>query len=101
MGLGPLVFRIVFAGFLLSAANVFAHDWYPVECCTQQDCAPAETVVRRDDGSYTLTAHGMSVVIPADYPHWRRSPDGRIHVCLRKLPSGSISLVCAFRDAGL
>jgi len=101
MAPSPHVLAIVFASFLLSAAPAFAHDWYPVECCTQHDCAPAETVVGRDDGSYLLTAQGMSIVIPAGYPHWRSSPDGRIHVCLRKLPSGSASLVCAFRGAGL
>jgi hypothetical protein len=101
MGLGLLVFRVVLASFLLSPEDALAHDWYPIECCTQQDCAPAETVVRRDDGSYVVKAHGLSVVIPAGYPHWRNSPDGRIHVCLRRLPSGGVSLVCAFRGAGL
>jgi len=99
MRLGLLVF--VLGGSLSSPTHVCAHDWYPVECCTQHDCAPAEPVVRRDDGSYMLTAQGMSVVIPADYPHWRKSPDGRIHVCLRKLSSGGVSLICAFRGAGL
>ena len=26
-----------------------AHDWYPIECCADRDCAPADTVVRRAD----------------------------------------------------
>jgi hypothetical protein len=42
----------------------------------------------------------MSVVIPADYQRWRDSPDGQIHVCIRKLRSGSEYLVCAFRGPG-
>jgi len=78
-----------------------AHDWYPVECCSTQDCAPADTVVRREDGSYLVTSRGMSAVIPADYPRWRLSPDGRVHVCIRKLRSGAEYLVCAFRGPGV
>ena len=43
----------------------------------------------------------MSASIPADYPKWRKSPDGRIHVCIRKLRSGAEYLVCAFRGPGV
>ena len=77
-----------------------AHDWYPLECCSDRDCAPADAVERREDGSYLVTSRGMSVVIPADYQAWRKSPDERIHVCIRKLRSGSEYLVCAFRGPG-
>jgi hypothetical protein len=86
---------------LVSWPHAQAHDWYPVECCSNQDCAPADTVVRRDDGSYVVTSRGMSAVIPADYSKWRRSPDGRIHVCIRKMRSGAEYLVCAFRGPGV
>jgi hypothetical protein len=74
-----------------------AHNWYPIECCGHGDCAPADTVVLRDDGGYLVTARGISIILPADYPHWRRSPDGRIHVCIRKVASEREYLVCAFR----
>jgi hypothetical protein len=90
----------VLAGLLSSASSAPAHDWYPLECCSNDDCAPADTVVRRDDGSYVVTARGLSAVIPADYAKWRRSPDGRIHVCIRKLRSGAEYLICAFRGPG-
>lgn len=90
----------MWAGLLGSPHIASAHDWYPRECCSDRDCGPADTVVRRDDGSYFITARGMSVVIPADYHRWRDSPDGRIHVCIRKLRSGSEYLVCAFRGPG-
>ena len=83
---------------LLGAAE--GHDWYPVECCSEQDCGPADTVERRADGSYLVTSRGMSVVVPADYQKWRKSPDARIHVCIRKLRSGSEYLICAFRGPG-
>jgi hypothetical protein len=87
------------AGVLVVLPGADAHDWYPLECCDGGDCAPADVVVRRDDGSYLLKARGMSVIVPADYPYWRTSPDARIHVCIRKLTSGN-ALICAFRGPG-
>lgn len=86
---------------LLTSAGARAHDWYPRECCGGEDCAPADTVVRRNDGSYLVTSRGMSAVIPSGFEEWRESPDARIHVCIRKLRSGSIFVVCAFRGPGM
>jgi len=90
----------LWAGWLAWSRPANAHDWYPLECCSDHDCAPADEVVRREDGSLVVTARGMSVVIPADYSAWRRSPDERIHVCIHKLRSGSEYLICAFRGPG-
>jgi hypothetical protein len=86
---------------LAPLGRAFAHDWYPLECCAEKDCAPADTVVRREDGSYLVTSRGLSVAIPADYRNWRQAPDGRVHVCLRQLRSGSVYLICAFRGPGV
>jgi len=72
-----------------------AHDWYPKDCCGGNDCAPAESVLRRKDGSYEVFARGMSVLIPSEYNEWKRSPDGRVHVCVREH-----LLACAFRGPG-
>ncbi len=91
----------VWACLVAMPPGTLAHDWYPLECCSNTDCAPADTVVRRDDGSYLVTSRGMSAVIPADYQRWRLSPDGRVHVCIRKLRSGAEYLVCAFRGPGV
>jgi hypothetical protein len=91
----------VWAGSLTWSRDADAHDWYPVECCGGHDCAPADNVVRRNDGSLQVTARGMTVVIPEDYRAWRKSPDDRIHVCIRKLRSGSEYLICAFRGPGV
>jgi hypothetical protein len=101
MGCRRSVAVAVWAGLLFAAAGAPAHDWYPNECCNDRDCAPADTVVRRDDGSYVVTARGLTAVIPPDYAKWRRSPDGRVHVCIRKLRSGAEYLVCAFRGPGV
>jgi hypothetical protein len=91
----------LWTSLLTALPSAQAHDWYPAECCSGQDCAPADTVVIRDDGSYLVTSRGMSTVIPADYNKWRRSPDGQVHVCIRRLRSGGEYLVCAFRGPGV
>ena len=91
----------VLAGRAVQGPQALAHDWYPIECCADKDCAPADSVVRRDDGSYLVTSRGMSVAIPGDYRNWRQAPDGRLHVCLRQLRSGSVYLICAFRGPGV
>src|SRR4051812_1216404 len=83
---------VVLAGAPLPAG---AHSWYPKDCCGGNDCAPAESVLRRNDGSYEVITRGMSVLIPAEYTEWKRSPDGRIHVCVREY-----FLACAFRGPG-
>jgi hypothetical protein len=93
-------FIALWAGMLAWPHAARGHDWYPLECCSGQDCAPADAVVRREDGSFLVTARGMSVVIPADYSAWRKSPDERIHVCIRRLRSGGEYLICAFRGPG-
>jgi hypothetical protein len=92
---------LLVAAALPACSSADAHDWYPRECCSNRDCAPADAVQRREDGSYLVTSRGMSVVIPADYARWRQSPDGRVHVCIRKLRSGAEYLICAFRGPGV
>ena len=91
----------VLASFPVALPSAHAHEWYPLECRANQPCAPADTVVRRDDDTYLVTSRGMSVVIPPTYRHWRVSPDGQVHVCLRQLRSGGVMLICAFRGLGV
>ena len=101
MRLRRIAFAAASIALLAPPVDAQAHDWYPLECCSDRDCAPADTVVRREDGSILVTSRGMSATIPADYAKWRRSPDERIHVCIRKLRSGAEYLVCAFRGPGV
>jgi hypothetical protein len=91
----------VLASIPVASLNAHAHEWYPLECRADQDCAPADTVVRRDDDTYLVTSRGMSVVIPPNYRYWRASPDGQVHVCVRPLKSGGVMLICAFRGLGV
>ena len=43
-----LPWRSLSAACLRSLPGAPAHDWYPLECCSDRDCAPADTVERRD-----------------------------------------------------
>jgi hypothetical protein len=95
-----LALSAVAGGLIVALGLAHAHDWYPIECCGGKDCAAADSVVRRDDGSYLVTAHGMSVVIPEGY-FWRPSPDGQVHVCVRQIGGVGLMVVCAFRSPGV
>lgn len=59
----------------------FAHEWYPWECCSDNDCAPLalEQIPREENGGFTLT-DGRHVA----YKDVRPSPDGKFHLCEQK-----------------
>ena len=92
--------------FLLAATPAAAHDWYPMECCHEMDCAPVDraeivpTPTQADpkDGVATMivtTKHGTAVV-PGDFPR-RESKDHRMHACM--MPGGEggkMRLICIF-----
>jgi hypothetical protein len=92
-----LIVQAVLAATILFYANhAAAHDWYPKECCGKNDCAPADSVQRKQDGSYVVMTRGLSVVIPVNFDQWRKSPDGRVHICMSEY-----LLICAFRSPGV
>lgn len=83
---------------LLMLIPAFAHDWYPLECCSGQDCralSDAEVpqyVQPADGGKYLIVKWGI-VVERKGY-----SPDNKFHICemptkfyclFTPLPSGS------------
>lgn len=98
---------------VLSILKVQAHDWYPMECCHEQDCAPA-TVTSIPTASLmssnafvpeseralpslmmVTTIHG-SAIVPPDFKV-RESPDGRAHACLQHMmTTGQMRLICLF-----
>ena len=73
-----------------------AHDWYPMECCHQMDCAPvdhAETVKGQlyagmgyaqslAPGTLIVTTRHGTAVVPPDMQR-RESKDNQMHACLR------------------
>jgi hypothetical protein len=95
--------------FLLAATPAAAHDWYPMECCHEMDCAPVDraeivpTPTQRDPkdgvaiGPATMvvtTKHG-TVVVPGDFPR-RESKDHRMHACMMPGTGGQMQLICIF-----
>lgn len=58
-----------------------AHDWYPLECCSQKDCAPVApgSVKRTPQGWRLPSGH----VLPYDDARVKPLPPGRtgVHVC--------------------
>ena len=81
------------------SAPTQAHDWYPKECCQDNDCAPVESaqLVPAGNGLLQLVVtskHGTAVV-PQNIPR-RLSKDSRMHVCLLPDPWGGMDVMCLF-----
>ena len=94
-----------------------AHDWYPMECCHQMDCAPADkieyvNVAATPMGpflpgtsayatptlSMVVTTKLGTVIVPPNFPR-RESKDSRVHACMQpKLAAqgGGMRLICIF-----
>ncbi|WP_342361429.1 hypothetical protein [Terrarubrum flagellatum] len=93
------------AGFLVRVAMLIAiaalcvsgsraHEWYPAECCSGNDCAPisAQAVSETPDGYVVTIEPGSHPMWPQDgraalvhviaYKAARRSQDGRFHICI-------------------
>lgn len=99
--------------FIVAAVAANAHDWYPMECCSGQDCAPVDKAessmppmsvipgaaglapVAPELPSLVVTTRHGSGVVPPDMPR-RRSPDGRMHACVRQ---GTV--LCIFVPDGM
>jgi len=90
-------------GIIFGCEPVFAHDWYPLECCARNDCMPARAIEADGRGGMTVILGDLRIGIPEGFaPH--TSLDSRIHVCLRMYPSeidgnNIITLVCLFLPA--
>ena len=58
-----------------------------VSCCDNQDCSPAES--RIEDGKWVARKLGRNdswtVIPPEKVEHDRQSPDGRSHLCSRRI----------------
>jgi hypothetical protein len=93
--------------FLLAATPAAAHDWYPLECCHEMDCAPVDrteivptpTSDPRETAAgqpamVVTTKHG-SVLVPGNFPR-RESKDHRMHACMMPGVGGQMQLICIF-----
>ena len=64
-------------------AVAHAHDWYPHECCHDQDCAVVTLLERLPDGRLLVETQHAVGTVPRGFAI-RPSPDGQAHACLRQ-----------------
>ena len=76
------------------AAPVLAHEWYPIECCSGQDCAPVTKMETLGSLWVVTTKHGTALVGPNIAR--RPSKDARMHACMRPNDDGKMELLCIF-----
>jgi hypothetical protein len=70
------------AAVALATAPAMAHDWYPLKCCSEQDCQPiAQSDVKMTPRGWEVAATGE--VIPFGDRREHVSPDGEFHRCSR------------------
>lgn len=91
------------ADIIFGCGPVYAHDWYPPDCCGRNDCMPAGGVEGDGRGGMTVIVGDLRIAIPEGFAP-RLSPDGRTHICFRTYSSeidGNISVtpVCLFLPA--
>jgi hypothetical protein len=77
-----------------------AHGWYPKECCSNDDCAPVDSVAQFVPVSGGLpqllvTSRFGRAIIPHDFPV-RESKDARMHICM-----SHVDLICFFMPPGM
>jgi hypothetical protein len=86
--LGSLLFAVLLAG--ISPHSAGAHSWYPVECCSNQDCILADGMLTNHEGAKIVIVGDTRISIPHGLVA-RASPDGRIHVCFRTVAGDQFS----------
>ena len=81
----PLAFGLVAGGIL----TAYAHSWYPKECCSQNDCVPADQVETGPRGITAVLVGHRRIEIPPGFAA-RSSPDDHIHVCFVASPEEGV-----------
>lgn len=76
---GGLVLVTVAASPSLSSA----HSWYPKECCSNQDCMPADRIEVDARGDLRVIVGPLRIWVPRGFAV-RPSHDTRIHICFRE-----------------
>ena len=73
-----------------------AHSWYPMRCCSDNDCAPVIRSVPAPGGKWVTSIHG-TVFVPSSFSA-EVSQDNDAHVCMAPDPTtaGKMNLLCFF-----
>lgn len=78
-----------------AAQNSLAHQWYPKECCNDQDCFPATKVERLPDQGLRVELGHITVIVPPGFDA-RPSQDNKVHVCVYRDIRGHYHPRCVF-----
>jgi hypothetical protein len=90
-----LAWSTALAVLVLGSSPVLAHSWYPVSCCSEQDCRPlaednGETVTEFEHGwrlwDGRIIARGIA----------KLSPDRQFHLCETRTKT----ILCFFAPPG-
>ena len=69
---------------LVTAMPANPHGWYDMECCHDQDCAPATHIEKLTIGTLIITNKYGTYVVNQDGNHKvKESKDHQYHVCAR------------------
>jgi hypothetical protein len=94
--------RILLSIILLAIGPRFpahAHSWYPMECCSSNDCMPADAIGTDARGDLVVTVGSLRIWVPHGFAV-RSSPDTRAHICFRKDETNFLMPMCLFVPAG-
>jgi hypothetical protein len=78
-----MISRALLLAMLLMAGLEFpvhAHGWYPKECCSNDDCMPADAIATNEQGEKVVIVGHHRIPIPRRLDT-RPSPDSQIHIC--------------------
>jgi hypothetical protein len=73
----------------------WAHSWYPMECCHNQDCFPADAVSTNSNGETIVTVGNLQIPVPPQFAS-RPSLDNRVHICFTMDASRKAIIRCLF-----
>ena len=71
------------------ASNAIAHSWYPLRCCSDNDCGKITKMIVLPNGDMDITIHvitssrefDIQAIFPSDFL-MEKSEDGDNHACI-------------------
>jgi hypothetical protein len=87
-------------GLLASALSpqVYAHSWYPKECCSNRDCMPADRIEWDARGDMQVTVGHRRIWVPQGFAI-RPSADNQVHICFHLDDHKFLMPLCLFLPA--
>ena len=98
-----LVIASLLTAFMMTAA--YPHDWYPRDCCSDDDCAPVPAgLVEVTSKGYLIKPHrelGEPFLMEFGDPRIRPSQDAQMHACIIPGVYGAAMVRCLFVSTGV